>query len=205
MIQIIKKLRVLLDKKQKRTMVGLIILMVISAFLQTAGVGMLVEVMQIVIDPEAVQHSRVAEACYEIMGVESYRTFSIIVMVLLILVFVVKNLFTYVQQKLTLSFVYTNQFRTSERMMRNYLRRGYEFLSECGYRCGTAQYHFRCQQYVCTDPGTVTAVIRQRGFPVCHQLLLYFQRYHDDPDGGGIASVDVADQESAEAHHVQGR
>ena len=46
MIQIIKKLRVLLDKKQKRTMVGLIILMVISAFLQTAGVGMLVEVMQ---------------------------------------------------------------------------------------------------------------------------------------------------------------
>ena len=45
MIQIIKKLRVLLDKKQKRTMVGLIILMVISAFLQTAGVGMLVEVM----------------------------------------------------------------------------------------------------------------------------------------------------------------
>ena len=75
MIQIIKKLRVLLDKKQKRTMVGLIILMVISAFLQTAGVGMLVEVMQIVIDPEAVQHSRVAEACYEIMGVESYRTF----------------------------------------------------------------------------------------------------------------------------------
>ena len=69
MIQIIKKLRVLLDKKQKRTMVGLIILMVISAFLQTAGVGMLVEVMQIVIDPEAVQHSRVAEACYEIMTV----------------------------------------------------------------------------------------------------------------------------------------
>lgn len=74
-----------------------------QCLLQTAGVGMLVEVMQIVIDPEAVQHSRVAEACYEIMGVESYRTFSIIVMVLLILVFVVKNLFTYVQQKLTLS------------------------------------------------------------------------------------------------------
>lgn len=127
MLQIIKKMNVLLDKKQKRTMVGLIILMVISAFLQTAGVGMLVEVMQIVIDPEAVQHSRVAEACYEILGVESYRTFSIIVMVLLILVFVVKNLFTYVQQKLTLSFVYTNQFYTSERMMRNYLCRGYEF------------------------------------------------------------------------------
>ena len=205
MLQIIKKMNVLLDKKQKRTMVGLIILMVISAFLQTAGVGMLVEVMQIVIDPEAVQHSRVAEACYEIMGVESYRTFSIIVMVLLILVFVVKNLFTYVQQKLTLSFVYTNQFRTSERMMRNYLRRGYEFY----LNADTAV----VQRSITSDVNNMYALILallqllsdSGGFPVCHQLLLYFQRYHDDPDGGGIASVDVADQESAEAHHVQGR
>lgn len=127
MWQILKKMNVLLDAKQKRTMGGLAVLMVISAFLQTVGVGMLVEVMQIVLDPEAVQNSSIAERFYEMTGVESYRTFSILVMSLLILVFVVKNLFTYIQQKLTLSFVYTNQFRTSERMMRNYLRRGYEF------------------------------------------------------------------------------
>ena len=48
-------------------------------------------------------------------------------MVLLILIFVIKNIFLFVQQKLTFSFVYSNQFRTSERMMRNYLRRDYEF------------------------------------------------------------------------------
>ena len=48
-------------------------------------------------------------------------------MVLLIITFIVKNLFLFIQQKLTFAFVYTNQFRTSERMMRNYLRRGYEY------------------------------------------------------------------------------
>ena len=48
-------------------------------------------------------------------------------MALLIVTFAVKNVFLFVQQKLTFAFVYTNQFRTSERMMRNYLRRGYEF------------------------------------------------------------------------------
>ena len=127
MLQIIKKIRVLLDKKQKRTMVGLIFLMIISAFLQTAGVGLLVQVVNVVIDPKAVVTNKVVKACYEIMGVESYQTFSIIIMVLLIAVFWIKNVFMYVQQKLTLSFVYTNQFRTSERMMRNYMRRGYEF------------------------------------------------------------------------------
>ena len=49
------------------------------------------------------------------------------VMVFLVVTFAVKNLFLFVQQKLTLAFVYTNQFATSERMMRSYLRRGYEF------------------------------------------------------------------------------
>ncbi len=127
MLQIIKKLRVLLDKKQKRTMVGLIFLMIIGAFLQTAGVGLLVQVVSVVIDPEAVANSGIAQFCYELIGVESYKSFSIIIMSLLIVVYIVKGVFMYIQQKLTLSFVYTNQFRTSERMMRNYLRRGYEF------------------------------------------------------------------------------
>ncbi len=103
------------------------VLMVIGAFLQTAGVGMLVQVVQVVIDPGAVRDSRIAGMLYEGMGFEDYGDFSVAVMALLILVFVVKNIFLYVQQKLTLSFIYTNQFRTSERMMRNYLRRGYEF------------------------------------------------------------------------------
>jgi len=127
MWQIIKKLSVLLDKKQKYTMAGLIVLMVIGAFLQTAGVGMLVSAVNVIIDPEAVADSTLAKMCYRILGSDSHKAFAITVMILLILVFVVKNVFLYVQQKLTFAFVYSNQFRTSERMMRNYLRRGYEF------------------------------------------------------------------------------
>lgn len=125
--QIFRKLNVLLDKKQKRQMMGLMVLMVIGAFLQTAGVGLLVEVVNVVIDPKAVQNSSAAEWFYEFLGSRDYQSFSITVMALLILTFVIKNIFLFVQQKLTFAFVYSNQFRTSERMLRNYLRRGYEF------------------------------------------------------------------------------
>ncbi len=127
MKQILKKLNVLLDKKQKNTMVGLIFLMIIGAFLQTAGIGLLVQVVEVVVDSEAVMDSTIARFCYNVLGCESYESFAVIIMVALVVVFVVKNVFLYVQQKLTFAFVYTNQFRTSERMMRNYLRRGYEF------------------------------------------------------------------------------
>lgn len=125
--QIIRKLRVLLDQKQKRIMAGLVVLMVVGAFLQTAGVGMLVQAVGLVIDPGAMEKNEIVAALYEWMGCESYESFSIVMLSLLIATFVVKNAFLFMQQKLTLAFVYTNQFRTSERLMRNYLRRGYEF------------------------------------------------------------------------------
>ena len=127
MIKILKKVRVLLDKKQKRNMAELIILMIVGAIWQTAGVGMLVQAVNVIIDANALENSKTVAAMYRLSGIGSYESFSIMVMVLLILVFVVKNVFLFFQQKLTFAFVYTNQFRTSERMMRNYLRRGYEF------------------------------------------------------------------------------
>lgn len=127
MNKIIKKMKILLDKKQKRVMAGLVCMMIISAFLQTAGVGLLVQVVNVVIDPDALQKSRMVAWLYELLGCRSYRGFSVTVMALLIFTFVAKNAFLFLQQKLTLAFVYTNQFRTSERMMCNYLRRGYEF------------------------------------------------------------------------------
>ena len=127
MKQIIHKLGLLLDGKQKRTMFLLMLMMIVGAFLQTAGVGLLVEVVKVVIDPQAVANSKVAGELYEMVGSPDFKTFSITVMALLILTFVVKNLFVFFQLKAMFSFVYTNQFRTSERMMRNYLRRHYEF------------------------------------------------------------------------------
>ena len=127
MVAVLKKINILLDRKQKSTMAGLLVLMIMGAFLQTAGVGLLVQVVNVVIDRNAVEHSRIAALCYGLFGGGNYERFAVTVMVMLIVTFIVKNVFLFVQLKLTYSFVYTNQFRTSERMMRNYLRRGYEF------------------------------------------------------------------------------
>ena len=127
MTQILKKLKVLLDKKQKLTMAGLVALMVVGAFLQTAGIGLLVQVVSVAIDKTALEKDGIVRGFYDFLGCQSFESFSVTVMALLIVVFAVKNAFLFVPQKLTFAFVYTNQFRTSERMMRNYLRRSYEF------------------------------------------------------------------------------
>ena len=127
MVQILKKLNVLLDKKQKRTMAGLVVLMIIGAALQTLGVSMILPVVSIVMDKEAIYKEGLLNDAFLLLGGGSETRFTVIVMLGLIGAFILKNAFLYFQQKATLAFVYTNQFRTSERMMKNYLRRGYEF------------------------------------------------------------------------------
>lgn len=111
MAQILKKMNVLLDRRQKLAMAGLMVLMVIGAFLQTAGVGLLVQVVSVVIDPGAVEKSAMVRGFYDFLGCQDFQSFSVTVMALLIVTFAVKNVFLFVQQKLTFAFVYTNQFR----------------------------------------------------------------------------------------------
>ena len=129
MKQIFRKLLILLDKKQKRTMVWLIVMMAIGAGLETLGVGLITEVAREITSQNQENESQILKLFHRLLDryeVDNTK-FIVLVMATLIAVIVIKNVFLYVLQKATLSFVYTNQFRTSERMLRNYLRRHYEF------------------------------------------------------------------------------
>ena len=108
----------------------LTVMMIIGALIQTAGVGMLVSVVNIVIDPAKSANSVAAKIFYDVIGKnpeEGYHIFQYFVMSFMILVFIVKNLYLYFQQKAMYAFVYRNQFSTSERMMRNFVRKDYEY------------------------------------------------------------------------------
>lgn len=127
MSKILKKMNLLLDKKQKTSMVFLVFLMLIGAILEVASIGIVIPVVSIVLDEKAIQDGGIVQFIYELLGVGSAREFTVVIMLSLIAMFVLKNLFLFVQQKYMLSFVYNNQFSTSERMMKNYLRKDYEY------------------------------------------------------------------------------
>ena len=127
MIKIIKKLGVLLDKKQKDFMIVLVLMMLVGALLETASVGIIIPVMKLVMDQNAVEDNETVNAIYTLVGSPGIKAFTVMIMFLLIMLFVVKNLFLYVQQKVLYRYIYTNQFRTSERMMKNYIRKDYEY------------------------------------------------------------------------------
>lgn len=127
-MKIFKKLLKLLDRKQKRQIIGLVIMMAIGALLEACSIVVLLPVVEVVFQPNAITDNKYhLYDLYQLSHIESIRVFSVAIMLSLIVVFVIKNIFLYVQQKILYKFIYTNQFRTSERMMKNYIRRNYEY------------------------------------------------------------------------------
>lgn len=120
---------ILLDRKQKQKMILLVFLMLIGAVLETLGVSMILPVMNVVLEKNVVQSHRYLQVICDIfhIGYDDTRTLMIFVMTGLIVIFAVKNIFLFFQQKVQLKFVYTNQFATSRRMMINFMERPYEY------------------------------------------------------------------------------
>ena len=66
--KILRKMNVLLDGKQKRTMAALIVMMLIGGVLESLGVSMLVPIVTVVMDPAAVEESEILSAVYDEIG-----------------------------------------------------------------------------------------------------------------------------------------
>lgn len=127
MRKIFQKMMVLLDARQKRQMVGIVILMLIGGVLESVGISLIAPVMEIVLQPEAVDQKPYLLFLYTFFHLRSTEQLAGLIMVALVLVFVIKNIFLYFMNVVQLRFVYTNQFATSRRMMINFMKRPYEY------------------------------------------------------------------------------
>ena len=125
--KILRKLKVLLDKKQKRIMVFLIFVMLVGAALELLGVGLILEAATVITDPDILEKNEMLASVYSALGMESMTQFSMVMLGALILVYAVKNAYLFFQSKLQFRFVYSNQFATSRRMMINFMQRPYEY------------------------------------------------------------------------------
>ena len=102
MLQIYKKMMLLLDKKQKRTMVGIVFMMLIGAILEALGISIIVPIVQVVMDEQVFEKYEYIRKIYDFFGMTSQTQFTIVILAALALVFVVKNIYLYIQQKVLL-------------------------------------------------------------------------------------------------------
>ena len=78
MIKIFKKMNLLLDAKQKRKMVLIIFLMLIGGVLESLSISVVIPVVSVLIDPQAIEKNELFSAIYNLLGLSSVTQFTII-------------------------------------------------------------------------------------------------------------------------------
>ena len=79
-MKIYRKLMVIMNGKQKRTMALLLVMMVFGAFLETASISLIIPVMTLVLSPDAVEKNEVMASVYHGLRMTDPRQFTVFVM-----------------------------------------------------------------------------------------------------------------------------
>lgn len=127
MKRILKKLNVILNKKQKKRMKLLVVMMVIGAMLETMSISLVLPIATVLTNADSIHQEGIVGDLYRLTGCESVQQFAMLMLIGLLLAFIAKNGFLFIQTKMQLDFVYNNQFETSRKMMINFMKRPYEY------------------------------------------------------------------------------
>lgn len=127
MVKILKKINILMDKKQKRSMLGLLVMMVISAALETGTVMMVMAVVELIINPATLEQGDTYKKICELLNLSGTVQFSVLAILFLIFLYVAKSAFQFLLQRSLYRFVYSNQFKTASNLMKSFVKKDYEY------------------------------------------------------------------------------
>ena len=116
-----------MDKKQKTAMARLFVMMLVSAGLETGAVMMVMAVVQLILDPVALEQGETYQRISSILNLQNTVQFSVAAILFLIVLYIAKNSFQFLFQRSLYRFVYSNQFKTASSLMKNFVRREYEY------------------------------------------------------------------------------
>jgi ABC-type multidrug transport system fused ATPase/permease subunit len=127
MLKILKKINILMDKRQKLSMLRLLVMMVVSAALETGAVLMVMTVVQLILTPDVLEQGEKYQMICGFFHLKNTMQFSVAAILFLILLYIAKNVFGFLLQKNLYKFVFSNQFKTASSLMKNFVRRDYEY------------------------------------------------------------------------------
>lgn len=127
MISLLNKIRQLLSPRDKKIMVLLVLMMAAGAVLEIIGVSILMPIIAVVTRPELLEQNRYLRLIHQFIAPSSEREFLLTMCVLVILFFLLKNLFAGITIYCQSRFVYAKAAELSRRLYGNYLAAPYLF------------------------------------------------------------------------------
>jgi ABC-type multidrug transport system fused ATPase/permease subunit len=126
-MDIIKKLRYILDRKQKLNICALGVMVFIGGVLETLGVSALIPVVLVLVSPESAMENKYFKLAMQLFHTEDVQSFIIILLVALIFLYILKNAYLLFLANEQSRFIAYNRNRLISQVLREFLNRPYEF------------------------------------------------------------------------------
>ncbi len=129
-MKVIKELFSILDKKEKIQCFVLLISMVIGAFIEAIGIGLILPLLNVLADNEFLtKHADIAKIVFS-MGIDNHIKFVYFLIFVLIIWYIIKNFYTYTLLKKQVNFSISLQKKYAYKLLNLYLRRPYIYSLE---------------------------------------------------------------------------
>ena len=122
-----KKLSYIFSKRDKYKIALLLCIMVAGSFLELLGVAVFQPFVNIIMMPDSIQENPYLARIYQMFGCSTTESFLTVVALGIIVIYVVKNVYLWVEQNLILKFTYGVQQKLSTRLLTTYLAEPYTF------------------------------------------------------------------------------
>lgn len=123
------KLRYIFNRRQKWTLVGLVIMMGLGSILELAAVAVFSPFINLLMNTEYIHtyEGRNLRKIYELFGFESSYSFIIFIAVMIGVIYLIKNVYLMILQNTILSFTYATRMDLAVKLLTTYMREPYSF------------------------------------------------------------------------------
>lgn len=126
-MDIIKKMRYILDRRQKIQICLLGVLLLGSGLLETVSVSGVLPIVWVIMDPVKSQENKWVRLAMDILGIDSIEKFIVPLLAAMIVLYAVKNLILLLVVNVQSHFIAFNRNKLISQVLREFLNRPYEF------------------------------------------------------------------------------
>lgn len=123
----INKVNYILDRAQKIKLVILLIVIFIGAFVELLGVSSIMPLINVATDSNAVEKTWYLTKIRDFFGFTEEKQIVVFLSVILIIIYIIKNIYVTMQYNVQYKFIFNNQRRLAVKMMNAYMHQNYLF------------------------------------------------------------------------------
>lgn len=123
----LKKINYVLDKRQKRNLGILLVVILVGAIVELMGVSVIMPITSVALDPGSIDTKWYLVLIRDIMGFTDPKQMLVFLVTVVIIIYILKNIYITMMNDLQYRFIFNNQKRLAVKMMDCYMHQNYLF------------------------------------------------------------------------------